>query len=128
MQPQSRWKRSANDARWRGDRHACPIPTRSELKVGHSRAHDTAQKKADRFRSSWEGPMCEICRRSFIRGAAALGAAGATGISVSPLLAQARRDAAGGAHLPARREFTLANGYVLALAGSLGDTAGGAGR
>src|SRR5689334_17877173 len=84
------------------------------------------RKKADRFRSSWEGPMCEICRRSFIRGAAALGAAGATGISVSPLLAQARRDAAGGARLPARGEFTIANAYVMTMDASLGDIAGGA--
>jgi len=28
--------------------------------------------------------MCKICRRSFIRGAAALGAAGATGLFSSP--------------------------------------------
>src|SRR5690242_21705997 len=83
------------------------------------------RKKADRFRSSWEGPMCEICRRSFIRGAAALGAAGATGISVSPLLAQARRDAAGGARPPARGEFTIANAYVMTMDASLGDIAGG---
>src|SRR5690242_16866410 len=72
-----------------------------------------------------EGPMCEICRRSFIRGAAALGAAGATGILASPLLAQARRDA-GGARLPARGEFTIANACVMTMDASLGDIAGGA--
>lgn len=70
--------------------------------------------------------MCEICRRSFIRGAAALGAAGAAGVSASPLLAQARRDAAGGARLPARGEFTIANAYVMTMDASLGDIAGGA--
>lgn len=71
--------------------------------------------------------MCEICRRSFIRGAAALGAAGAAGLSASPLLAQARRDAAaGGARLPARGEFTLTNAYVMTMDPSLGDIAGGA--
>lgn len=69
--------------------------------------------------------MCEICRRSFIRGAAALGAAGATGLSASPLLAQARRDAAGGVRLPARGEFTIANAYVMTMDASLGDIAGG---
>lgn len=69
--------------------------------------------------------MCEICRRSFIRGAAALGAAGATGLSASPLLAQARRDAAGGVRLPARGEFTIANAYVMTMDPSLGDIAGG---
>ncbi|HEU5276553.1 MAG TPA: amidohydrolase family protein, partial [Xanthobacteraceae bacterium] len=68
--------------------------------------------------------MCEICRRSFIRGAAALGAAGATGLPASPLLAQARRDAAGGVRLPARGEFTIANAYVMTMDGSLGDIAG----
>lgn len=66
--------------------------------------------------------MCELCRRSFIRGAAALGAAGASGLFSSPLLAQAR---GGGSRLPARGEFTIANAYVMTMDGALGDIAGG---
>src|SRR6516165_7769607 len=58
--------------------------------------------------------MCELCRRRFIRGAAALGAAGAAGLLSSPLMAQ-----------PARGEFTIANAYVMTMDGSLGDIAGG---
>ena len=50
--------------------------------------------------------MCELCRRSFMRGAgalgaAALGAAGASGLFSSPLMAQAMmRSANGPARLP----------------------------
>src|ERR1700680_5147515 len=69
--------------------------------------------------------MCELCRRSFIRGAAALGAAGATGLFSSPLLAQARREGGSG-RLPARGEFTIANAYVMTMDGALGDIADGA--
>jgi cytosine/adenosine deaminase-related metal-dependent hydrolase len=69
-----------------------------------------------------EASMCELCRRSFIRGAAALGAAGASGLFSSPLLAQAR---GGGSRLPARGEFTIANAYVMTMDGALGDIAGG---
>jgi 5-methylthioadenosine/S-adenosylhomocysteine deaminase len=69
--------------------------------------------------------MCELCRRSFIRGAAALGVAGASGAFVSPLMAQARV-AAGGPKLPPRGEFTIANAYVMTMDGTLGDIAGGA--
>jgi len=66
--------------------------------------------------------MCEICRRNFIRGAAALGAAGATGLFSSPLMAQTP---GGGGRLPARGEFTIANAYVMTMDGALGDIAGG---
>lgn len=66
--------------------------------------------------------MCEICRRNFIRGAAALGAAGATGLFSSPLMAQTR---GGGGRSPARGEFTIANAYVMTMDGALGDIAGG---
>jgi cytosine/adenosine deaminase-related metal-dependent hydrolase len=66
--------------------------------------------------------MCELCRRSFLRGAAALGAAGASGLAVSPLMAQSP----GGASLPARGEFTIANAYVMTMDAGLGDIAGGA--
>jgi 5-methylthioadenosine/S-adenosylhomocysteine deaminase len=69
--------------------------------------------------------MCEFCRRSFIRGAAALGAVGATGLFSSPLAAQARRSAAGSAKLPARGEFTIANAHVMTMDDALGDIAGG---
>jgi cytosine/adenosine deaminase-related metal-dependent hydrolase len=69
--------------------------------------------------------MCQICRRSFIRGAAAVGAAGATGLFSSPLLAQARRGNTDSSKLPARGEFTIANAYVMTMDSSLGDIADG---
>ena len=65
--------------------------------------------------------MCELCRRSFLRGAAAFGAAGAGGLLASPLMAQT----SGGGSLPARGEFTIANAYVMTMDPSLGDIAGG---
>ena len=64
--------------------------------------------------------MCNLCRRSFMRGAAALGAAAAGGFA-SPLSAQT-----GGASLPARGEFTIQNAYVMTMDPTLGDIAGGA--
>jgi 5-methylthioadenosine/S-adenosylhomocysteine deaminase len=67
--------------------------------------------------------MCDLCRRSFIRGAAALGAAGAAGLFSSPLMAQAQ--GGGASSLPARGEFTIANAYVMTMDGTLGDIAGG---
>ncbi len=69
--------------------------------------------------------MCELCRRRFIRGAAALGAAGATGLLSSPLMAQPRRGDTASTKLPARGEFTIANAYVMTMDGALGDIAGG---
>ena len=69
--------------------------------------------------------MCEVCRRSFIRGAAALGAAGATGLFSSSLMAQERLGNTGSARLPARGEFTIANAYVMTMDGGLGDIADG---
>jgi 5-methylthioadenosine/S-adenosylhomocysteine deaminase len=68
--------------------------------------------------------MCQFCRRSFIRGAAALGVAGAAGLASSPLMAQARRRDAGPPRLPARGEFTIVNAYVMTMDGALGDIAG----
>ena len=68
--------------------------------------------------------MCEVCRRSFIRGAAALGAAGATGLFSSSLMAQERLT--GSSRLPPRGEFTIANAHVMTMDGALGDIAGGA--
>ena len=65
--------------------------------------------------------MCNLCRRSFMRGAAALGAAAAGGF-VSPLSAQT----SGGARLPARGEFTIHGAYVMTMDPALGDIAGGA--
>jgi cytosine/adenosine deaminase-related metal-dependent hydrolase len=68
--------------------------------------------------------MCALCRRSFIRGAAALGAGGLFG---SPLMAQTMmRSAGSAARLPGRGEFTIANAYVMTMDGALGDIAGGA--
>ena len=69
--------------------------------------------------------MCEVCRRHFIRGAAALGAAGATGLFSSSLTAQERLGNTGAARLPARGEFTIANAYVMTMDAGLGDIADG---
>jgi len=69
--------------------------------------------------------MCELCRRRFIGGAAALGVAGAAGLFSSPLMAQARRGEAGASKLPARGEFTIANAHVMTMDGALGDIPGG---
>ena len=69
--------------------------------------------------------MCELCRRRFIGGAAALGVAGAAGLFSSPLMAQARRGDTGASKLPARGEFTIANAYVMTMEGALGDIPGG---
>ena len=66
--------------------------------------------------------MCELCRRSFMRGAGALGAAVASGLFSSPLMAQT---GGGAARLPARGEFTIANAYVMTMDGALGDIADG---
>ena len=69
--------------------------------------------------------MCELCRRSFMRGAGALGAAVASGLFSSPLMAQSG-GGGGGARLPARGEFTIANAYVMTMDSALGDIADGA--
>jgi len=66
--------------------------------------------------------MCDVCRRSFMRGAAAFGAAG---LFSSPLMAQAGRDNTGVSKLPARGEFTIANAYVMTMDSGLGDIADG---
>ena len=79
-------------------------------------------KRAGAYR---EGSMCEICRRGFMRGAAAIGVAGASGLFSSPLLAQAARGNAGSSRLPSRGEFTIANAYVMTMDSALGDLAGG---
>jgi cytosine/adenosine deaminase-related metal-dependent hydrolase len=69
--------------------------------------------------------MCELCRRGFIRGAAALGAAGASGLFSTPLRAQAGRGDRGSSKLPARGEFTIANAHIMTMDGTLGDIMGG---
>ena len=69
--------------------------------------------------------MCELCRRGFVRGAAALGAAGASGLFSTPLRAQARRGDGGSSKLPARGEFTIANAHIMTMDGALGDIVGG---
>ncbi len=63
--------------------------------------------------------MCNLCRRSLIRGAAALGA---TAAFAPQLIAQTR----GGARLPTRGEFTITNAYIMTMDDALGDIAGGA--
>src|SRR5579864_2092805 len=62
--------------------------------------------------------MCDICRRHFIRGAAALGT---SGLFSSPLMAQTTN--AGTSRLPTRGEFTIVNSYVMTMDGALGDIA-----
>ena len=66
--------------------------------------------------------MCDLCRRSFMRGAGALGAAAASGLFTTPLMAQ---QGGGASRLPARGEFTIANAYIMTMDGGLGDIAGG---
>jgi 5-methylthioadenosine/S-adenosylhomocysteine deaminase len=66
--------------------------------------------------------MCDICRRGFMRGAAALGVVGASGMLSSPLMAQAQ---GGATRLPARGEFTIANAYVMTMDRNLGDFTSG---
>src|ERR1700735_4645269 len=66
------------------------------------------------------GAMCDICRRNFIRGAAAFGAASAFS---SPLMAQAPNSSAGAPRLPSRDELTIATAYVMTMDGALGDIA-----
>ena len=63
--------------------------------------------------------MCNFCRRNFIRGAAAFGAAS---LFSGPRLAKAQPVAT---RLPARGEFVIRNGHVMTLDNALGDIAGG---
>jgi cytosine/adenosine deaminase-related metal-dependent hydrolase len=65
--------------------------------------------------------MCELCRRDFLRGVAAVGASGALW---TPLMAQAQAPRGGG-QLPARGEFIIANAYVMTMDPGLGDIADG---
>ena len=69
--------------------------------------------------------MCELCRRSFMRGVAALGAASAA--NASPALAQALRPPADlrTPVLPARGEFVLRNAHIMTMDPALGDFPGG---
>jgi 5-methylthioadenosine/S-adenosylhomocysteine deaminase len=57
-----------------------------------------------------------------MRGAAALGVVGASGMLSSPLMAQAQ---GGATRLPARGEFTIANAYVMTMDRNLGDFTSG---
>ena len=63
--------------------------------------------------------MCNLCRRHFIRGAAAFGAAS---LFAAPRFGRAQPVAAG---LPARVEFVIRNGHVMTMDNALGDIAGG---
>jgi 5-methylthioadenosine/S-adenosylhomocysteine deaminase len=68
-----------------------------------------------------EDTMCDLCRRNFMRGTAALLG---TGALPTPLLAQAQTSAADStapAPLPARGDFVIRNGYVLTMEAALGD-------
>ena len=89
------------------------------------RTHADTMKseKGDRRQSDPGGRrMCEICRRDFIRGAAALGT---TGLFSSPLLAQTPRNDSASTRLPARGEFTITNAYIMTMERDFGDFAGG---
>ena len=66
--------------------------------------------------------MCELCRRRFIRGAAAFGAVGLGGAFAAPLRAQT---GGGAPRLPGRGEFTIARAHVMTMDETLGDIAGG---
>ena len=66
--------------------------------------------------------MCEICRRNFIRGAAALGA---TGLLSPSLMAQTPRGETASPRLPARGEFTITNASVMTMERDFGDFASG---
>src|ERR1700749_2827402 len=68
------------------------------------------------------GAMCEICRRNFIRGAAALGA---TGLLSPSLMAQTPPGNATSGRLPARGEFTITNAYIMTMERDYGDFTGG---
>lgn len=68
--------------------------------------------------------MCELCRRRFIRGGAAVGALGTLGLLAAPGTAQAQ-PVASTSRLPARGEFTIVNAYVMTM-DAAGDIAGGA--
>ena len=63
--------------------------------------------------------MCNLCRRNFIRGAAAFGAAS---VFATPRLARAQSVVPG---LPARGEFVIRNGHVMTMDNALGDIAAG---
>ena len=64
--------------------------------------------------------MCDICRRDFLRGAAAFTAAGTFS---SPLMAQTGN--AGTSRLPSRGEFTIQGAHIMTMDSALGDIAGG---
>jgi 5-methylthioadenosine/S-adenosylhomocysteine deaminase len=68
--------------------------------------------------------MCEICRRGFIGGAAAIGLAGASGAFPSSLMAQTPPSGTGSTRLPARGEFTITNAYVMTMERDFGDMPG----
>src|ERR1700733_117917 len=79
-------------------------------------------EKRDRRQSDPGGRrMCEICRRGFIRGAAALGT---TGLFSSPLLAQTPPSDTASTRLPSRGEFTITNAYIMTMERDFGDFAG----
>jgi 5-methylthioadenosine/S-adenosylhomocysteine deaminase len=69
-----------------------------------------------------EVSMCDICRRHFIFGAAAFGAAGGSGLLSSTLTVKAQ---GGAGQMPARGEFVIANAYVMTMDRDLGDFDGG---
>ncbi len=65
--------------------------------------------------------MCELCRRDFLRGVAAVGA---TAMFSTPLMAQAQAPRNGG-QSASRGEFIIANAYVMTMDSGLGDIADG---
>src|SRR5215216_1846237 len=69
--------------------------------------------------------MCDLCRRNFIRGVAALGAAGAFSLSGLARAQTRAADPVSSGTLPNRGEFVIRNGFVLTMDPQLGDIPGG---
>lgn len=69
--------------------------------------------------------MCELCRRGFLRGAVAFGAAS---LVATPVFAQPKAKTAPApapVKLPARGEFVIRDAYVMTMDAGLGDVSGG---
>jgi 5-methylthioadenosine/S-adenosylhomocysteine deaminase len=69
--------------------------------------------------------MCDLCRRSFIRGLTALGAASGLSLAATAQTQTGPSDTAASAPLPARGEFIIRNGFVLTMDAALGDIPSG---
>jgi 5-methylthioadenosine/S-adenosylhomocysteine deaminase len=70
--------------------------------------------------------MCDLCRRSFIRGAMAFGGASLLAAPDHAAAQGSPQAARSGAGLPARGEFVIRTAYVMTMDAALGDIPGGA--